>query len=309
MVVQALLLALSIVVLYIGAETALNSAEKIGKFYKLPPLVIGLLIVGFGTSLPEFFVSQIACLNDHSPIALGNIVGSNIANLFLILGVAGILAPLKINSKSLKCQFSIHLLLTILMTVVLLQKELYVLSAVALGGFFVFYLYYTFVRMQKHNDGIEVDDDPIDHLSPITFIKLIAGFAFLYIGGELLVSSGSKLGESWGIPEYVISAIFIAFGTSFPELVTSLVACFKRKHTDLIVGNVIGSNVFNVAMVLGSLGGYKVMITQSFVVEQVVLIMAAVFLLALAYAGKLFHRFAGVFFICCYLGMVFHWIS
>lgn len=309
MVVQALLLALSIAILYIGAEAALNSAERIGKYYGLSPLIIGLLIVGFGTSLPEFFVSQIACLNDHSPIALGNIVGSNVANLFLILGVTGLLVPLKINAISLKRQFTIHLVLTVLMTGVLMQKKLYVVSAILLAAFFLFYLYYTFIRMKKYNEGIDLEDGPVDHLSPVTFVKLLAGFIFLYLGGELLVSSGSKLGVMWEIPEYVISAIFVAFGTSFPELVTSLVACFKKKHTDLIVGNVIGSNVFNVAMVLASLGGYKVMIEQNFLVEQVALLLAAVFLLLWAYAGKLFHRFAGVLFLSCYLGMIFHWIS
>lgn len=309
MVVQALLLALSIAILYVGAEAALNSAEKIGKYFGLSPLVIGLLIVGFGTSLPEFFVSHIACLNDHAPIALGNIVGSNVANLFLILGLAGILAPLKINSISLKRQFTIHLLLTILMTAVLLQKKLYIISAVVLLLFFAAYLYYTFVRMQKHQEGIDLEDGDVEKVSGVTYIKLVAGFVFLYLGGELLVGSGSKLGAMLEIPEYVISAIFVAFGTSFPELVTSLVACFKRKHTDLIVGNVIGSNIFNVALVLGSLGGYNVMIDQSFMVEQIALLLSAVFLLLWAYAGKLFFRFAGILFMASYFAMVFHWIS
>lgn len=307
MLVQALLLVLSIIILYFGAEMTLESAEKVGKYFKLPPLVIGLLIVGFGTSLPEFFVSQIATYGGHPEIALGNIVGSNIANLFLILGVSGLIAPLKMNSKSIKVQFFIHLALTILMTAVLIQKELYLLSTLALVAFFVFYLWYTFYRMKKHPEELEIDDEEVTTLSFITFVKLIAGFAFLYFGGELLVSSGSTLGKLIGISEFVISAIFVAFGTSLPELITALMACFKRKHTDLITGNIIGSNIFNVAFVLGSLGIYDVQIEKSFAVEQVLLLGAALFLILICFVRKPFYRFSGILFLSSYIGVVTYW--
>lgn len=309
MFIQALLLVLSIVVLYYGAEISLNSAEKIGKALKLSSLTIGLVIVGFGTSLPELFVSHIACIGDHPGIALGNIVGSNVANLFLILGVAGLLVPLKINSHSVKRQFLLHFVLTILMTVVLLQSELYWYSAVVLLLFFAAYLYYTFVRMKKYHEGIELDDDETPEMNFAVFIKLVVGFGLLYLGGELLVRSGSTLGRELGISEYVISAIFVAFGTSFPELVTTLLACFKKKHTDLITGNIIGSNIFNVAMILGSLGGYKVVIDQSFVAEVASLLVASVFLIAWSYANRPFFRFAGALFIATYGVMIFYWVA
>lgn len=309
MFIQALLLVLSIVILYYGAEITLNAAEKIGKALKLPSLVIGLVIVGFGTSLPELFVSHIACLNALPGMALGNIVGSNVANLFLIMGISGLMVPLKINSTSVKRQFLLHLGLTLLMGAVLLQSELYWYSAVVLLLFFVAYLYYTFVRMRKHHEGIELDDDETPELGPIIFVKLLVGFGLLYLGGELLVRSGSTLGRLVGISEYVISAIFVAFGTSFPELVTSLLACYKKKHTDLITGNIIGSNIFNVAMILGSLGGYKVVIEQSFLPEFASLLFASIFLLAWSYANRVFFRFAGVLFLITYGVMIFYWIS
>ena len=139
--------------------------------------------------------------------------------------------------------------------------------------------------------------------------KLILGFALLYGGGELLVSSGTALGKIFGISSYIISAIFIAFGTSFPELVTALIACLKKKNTDLITGNIIGSNIFNVAFVLGGLGFYNVKIEQNFHVEMYLLGAAAIFLMLLALIKKNFGRPAGILFLASYGFVVFHWIS
>ncbi len=309
MFIQALLLLLSIGILYYGAELTLNSAEKIGKALKLSSLTIGLVIIGFGTSLPEFFVSHIAANAGHPDIALGNIVGSNVANLFLILGISGLITPLKINSKSVKRQFLIHLGLTLLMTAVLLQSTLFWYSGIALLLFFIAYLYYTFVRMKKHHEGIELVDDEIPEMTPAIFVKLFVGFLLLYLGGELLVRSGSALGRMVGISEYVLSAVFVALGTSFPELVTSMMACYKRKHTDLITGNIIGSNIFNVAMILGTLLGYGIKIEQNFIPEQAALLAASLFLLAWSYAHKPFFRVAGAIFLMSYTVMVFYWMS
>ncbi|WP_081653375.1 sodium:calcium antiporter [Bacteriovorax sp. DB6_IX] len=158
MVLQVVLLALAIIMLYYGAEFALESAEKIGLALGLSPLVIGLLIVGFGTSLPEFFVSQLACLRGESPIALGNIVGSNIANLFLILGVSGVMVKLHVSRPEIKIQFILHLVLTGLLVFVLFQDRIYPWAAALFGSFFVFYLYDTFKQMlkQRHTGHMEM---------------------------------------------------------------------------------------------------------------------------------------------------------
>lgn len=306
---QVLLLILSLAILYYGAEFVLDGAEKIGKILGLSNLVIGLLIVGFGTSLPEFFVSQLACFRGHSEIALGNIVGSNVANLFLIMGIAGILAPLRCGNRNIKIQFLFHLAMTVIMTIVLMQKELYPLSAIVLVIFFVNYLYYTFTKMKEKISDDDNQNEKKESIKLIMVVKLLSGFVLLYAGGELLVSSGSSLGRQFGVSEYVISAIFVAFGTSFPELVTALVACYKKKDTGLIVGNVIGSNIFNVAFVLASLGFYNVQIKDSFSTELFVLLGTALFLIALAKFRPVFHRFAGTIFLVAYFGMIWHWTS
>lgn len=306
MFLQVLLFILAIVILYFGAEMALESAEKIGLYFGLSPLVIGLLIVGFGTSLPEFFVSQISSYNDHSGIAMGNIIGSNIANVFLIMGVSGLLAPLRLNRKIVFNQFCLHFLLTIILSAILFYQKLNWISCIPLGAFFIYYLRFTYMEMIKHEENVDNEDAVI---TAKTVLMLILGFTFLYYGGDLLTSSGTKIGEGFGISEYVLSVIFVAFGTSFPELVTALVACYKRKDTDLITGNIIGSNIFNVAFVMGSLGIYNIQIESTKVLEICALLAVSLVLIFLSWKKKVFYRLSGFLFLCSYFAMVCYWIQ
>lgn len=310
MTLQVILLVLAIVMLYFGAEFALEAAEKIGLYLGMSPLVIGLLIVGFGTSLPEFFVSQLACFRGESPIALGNIVGSNIANLFLIMGLTGVAVPLYMAGREIKVQLLFHIALTGILSLLLLQERIFWWGTALLVGFFAIYLWNTFREMAKQRHLKATSADEVEHqITPIMFVKLLIGFVLLYFGGELLVSSGTKVGQMIGISTYVISAVFVAFGTSFPELVTALLACVKKKNTDLITGNIIGSNIFNVAFVLGSLGAYDIQIGQDYLLEIGVLVFASIFLIALSLIKKSFHRFSGIVFFGTYLFVVYSWIS
>jgi len=310
MLLQVLYLFLSILGLYLGAEFTLSSAEKIGRYFGLSPLVIGLLIVGFGTSLPELFVSQLAAYRGHPAMAVGNIVGSNVANLLLILGFSGILIRLFITGKELREQFYWHLGLTLLLIPVLLFKLLNPWTTLVLEGFFIAYLVRTFIDMRSERHLRSLSLEEVEEHPPAKaqdFALLILGFAMLYGAGELLVSSGTTLGTQAGISEYFISAVFVAFGTSFPELVTSLLACFKKKNTDLIIGNIIGSNIFNGSMILGSLGFYNLKIEKDFHFEVAILLVSAIFLLALNFFKKNFSRVAGLFFFGCYLATVYFW--
>lgn len=310
MLVQVLILVLSIVALYYGAEFALEGAEKIGLYFGLSPLVVGLVLIGFGTSLPEFFVSQIACWNNEPGIALGNIVGSNIANLFLIMGISGLVTPLFILQKSIKRQMIIHIFLTALLAVVILYFGITPLASVLLFLFFIFFLWDTFREMRKERQLRSAEDEEeVEKLELFIFGKLVIGFVFLYFGGEYLVSSGTALGKELGVPAYVISAVFVAFGTSFPELVTAMIACVKKKNTDLITGNIIGSNIFNVAFVMGSIGFYDIKITQNFNQELILLGAASVFLLLLVLLKKNFGRLPGAIFLSSYGYTVYYWVS
>lgn len=310
MLLQIAILFAAIVLLYFGAEFALESAEKIGLALGLSPLVIGLLIVGFGTSLPEFFVSQLACFRGESEIALGNIVGSNIANLFLILGVTGVISSLYITAREIKIQFFFHIAITLLLSFFLLQSRINWWAAVAFGAFFGFYLYDTFKQMAKERAHVghldEAHEDQKIHVKDYLFLLL--GFVFLYLGGEFLVSSGTKIAIGFGISSYVVSAVFVAFGTSFPELVTAIMTAKKGKNTDIITGNIIGSNIFNVAFVLGSISFYNVKIESTFYVEISALIFAALFLPALAFTKRKFGTYSGILFLAIYGGIVYSWV-
>jgi cation:H+ antiporter len=277
----------------------------------MSPLVIGLLLIGFGTSLPEFFVSQIACFKGEPGMALGNIVGSNIANLFLIMGLSGVIAPLYILQKEIKRQMWLHLALTSLLALVVFYLEVTPIATAVLGLFFCGYLWDTFREMRKTRElrNSEQHEEKLEKLEALIFIKLMIGFVLLYVGGDFLVSSGSTIGRLLGVPSYVISAVFVAFGTSFPELVTALIACMKGKNTDLITGNIIGSNIFNVAFVMGSIGFYDIPVKQNFSVEMAVLGGACLFLLALVYFKKNFGRIPGIVFLSGYAGVVYHWVT
>lgn len=309
MIYQVILLIISIVILYYGAEFTLESAEKIGLYFGLSPLVIGLLIVGFGTSLPEFFVSQSSVLRGSAPMALGNIIGSNLANLFLIMGISGLLTTLFLSSIEIKIQLIFHFFLSALALFVLTQNKLTWLSTFLLALFFVTYLIYTFRDMHKQRKSRALDIEDIEaEIDFKTFLFLILGFVFLYTGGEVLVYSGSNISRLLGISEYVISAIFVAFGTSFPELVTAVLACVKKKNTDLITGNIIGSNIFNISFVLCSLGPYQIDIAGDYLKELITLVFLSLFLLLHAYLKRPFSKVSGLLFLSGYCGMIYYWL-
>ena len=300
MTYQFIVLAFSFFVIFMGAKWTLDSAEQIGHYFNLPPLMIGLLIIGFGTSLPEFFVCHLAVWDGHEGIALGNILGSNIANIFFIMGVVGILCPIHLGLK-IRRQLYWHLGATLALVLVVLKKGLDYHTLVFLFLFFGTYLYFVFLdqeqKKQKRSQFIGLTD----------VIKLIIGPVFLYSGGKLMVFSGSNLATSMGISEYVVSAIFVAFGTSFPELATAILAWRQKKNIDLITGNIIGSNIFNIAFVMGSLGFYKVPISRDYLEEQILLSFAAVLLLVFSFFKKSFSRFGGCCFLFLYGVMVYIW--
>lgn len=310
MLLQVFYLILSIAILYYGAEFALDAAEKIGLYFGLSPLVIGLVIVGFGTSLPEFFVSQLASYRGVHALGLGNIIGSNVANLFLILGVGGVMTSLNLGRKEIQSQLWLHLCITLVLGAVVYIGKINIYSLLVFSCFFALYIFNTFHQMRKQGEHLaKADSKEIEKLSQFIFFKLIVGLAALFGGGELLVSSGSELGRLAGISEYVISAVFVAFGTSFPELVTTVLACLKGKDTDLITGNILGSNAFNLTFVLGSLGIYDFELESTFLNEMTMLIGASVYLLIFSYLNKKFFRLSGSLFLATYAVALFLWFK
>jgi cation:H+ antiporter len=309
MLLSVVFILLAIVLLYYGAEFTLDASEVVGQIMGLSPLVIGMLLIGFGTSLPEFFVGHIAGVKGAYGVALGSLVGSNIANLFLILGVSGLIAKLSAAGKSLREHLFVHLLLCVALFYVLSQKTLTLVTASPLLivlGVYLFFIYKDMGRTSSNGESkLSIKKSALSKL----LFKLLIGFVFLYLGGEALVKGGTDLGAAAGLDTYIISSIFIAFGTSFPELVTAVMAAVKKKDTDIIIGNIIGSNLFNCAFILGSLGIYEFNISSAFTVELYALLGGAIFLLVLSFVEKSFHRLSSFLFLATYIFVVGHWLK
>ena len=308
-----LVLILAVVALFIGAELSLSAAEKVGKLFGIPPLVIGLLIIGLGTSLPEFFVSHLAAMNGQGQMAIGNIVGSNISNLLLVLGVSIIIQKIAVDQKATFHQVGIHLLLSLILSTVLLFDQLSAPVCLVLIAFFLGHLTYTYLEMKKSQQPSPSQGVPGERAEALQkgrlFAKLFIGFTLLYAGGEGLVQSGSELCRLLGISEYAISVIFIALGTSLPELVTSLLAVVRKKDLDLIVGNIIGSNIFNVAFVMASLICYRIDLSRVFFAEIIVLLSSSLLLFVFAYRRWALNRFLGVLLLGMYSAIIFYWTT
>lgn len=303
---QAVLLGLSIGALYCGADLALESAERIGRALRLPPLATGLVIVGFGTSLPELFVSQSAAWDGRFPIAVGNVLGSNVANTFLVMGTAGLLADIPLRGAAVRRLLLLHLGVSAALVLAMAQEEFAWPSGLLLGALFA-----VCVRANLRGAGGPPGRGPDGGggraAGPWDAFFLLFGFGLLLAGGELLVHSAVGLSRLLGVPEFLVSAVLVAFGTSCPELVTCLVAVKNRKDTGLIVGNLIGSNVFNASLVLASLAPWRFPLEDGYAACALVLLVAAALLPALRALGRPFGRREGALFLAAYALTVLWW--
>lgn len=236
-----------------GADFLVQGASSIAKKLKISELAIGLTVVAFGTSAPELLINDQASLQGNSDIALGNILGSNIANILLILGIASVIHPLTVRRRQVLIEIPIGILSLILTWILgnnfFLNKSaiLSQTDGLIMIFFFVIFLIYTY-KITK----IEIfSENKEKTLSTTTAIFLtIIGLISLPIGGEWVVESAVKIATSLGVSKFVIAATIIAIGTSLPELATSMVAAHKKK-SDIVIGNIVGSNIFNTLWILG----------------------------------------------------------
>jgi len=217
----------------------------------IPQIVIGLTVVALGTSMPEFFVSLVSAIKGTSDLAVGNIVGSNIFNTLMIVGVSALVAPMFISKNTVKKDMPFAVLASIMLMVMCLDNEISRVDAAILFIAFLFFMGYT-LHMAKKG---EIEDDasikPMKALLAIGFV--ILGLACLVIGSNLFVEGAKVIAKSLGVSDAVIGLTIVAGGTSLPELATSVVAA-KKGRSAIAIGNVIGSNVFNILMILGVTG-------------------------------------------------------
>jgi cation:H+ antiporter len=304
--------------LLLGANYLVDSAVAIAQRAKISNFIIGLTIVGIGTSAPELFVSIQSALTGHGDIAMGNVLGSNIANVFLILGVTATILPFAIDKLQRRRDIPFGIATALL--VLLLANDNFIpgisdnfLSR--LDGIFlliVFVVYMAFVILRKGKDPTqalaEADEETKSQLAGKNVILLwaiaAASLAALLWGGNMFLDSAKNLAAAWGMSEAVISITIVAVGTSLPELITAIIAACK-KNPQLALGNVIGSNVFNLLMILGvSSTIHPYFLTSINIVDYLMALFAAicVFITIFTFGKKKFDRIEGVIFILIYIG-------
>jgi len=252
-----ILLIAGFVFLIKGASFLVDGASSVAKKFNISNLVIGLTIVAFGTSAPELFVNLFASFNGVSDIAIGNIVGSNIANVLLILGVAALIYPLKAGRGTVWKEIPLCALASVLLLVMANDNiidgsgfnTLTRIDGIVFITFFIFFLYYTF-GIAKSSEVETSESRSKIYSGWASFGLIFLGLIGLVVGGQWIIDSASEIALSFGLSDALIGLTIIAIGTSLPELATSAVAAYK-KNTDIAVGNVVGSCIFNVFWILG----------------------------------------------------------
>lgn len=299
---------LGVVILVGGAEALIRSAVRIARALGVSPFVIGFTLVGFGTSAPELVVSLSAALNDSPELALGNVVGSNIANIGLILGVAAIVSPLVARMRLLWVEVPLVIAVSVLLWVLCRDNSLDRFDGVILlSGFFVLSIYmYRIAREEPPEVKKEVGLAAATQMRVwVAALLVIVGMAGLIGGAHLMVSAAVAIAKSLGVSEWLIGLTVIAVGTSLPEVAATVSAAF-RGEADIALGNVVGSNLFNILLILGATVLVKPMAVSdaAFYREIPVLMGFAVLLLAVVANGMRIRRWEGALLLFAYAGFL-----
>lgn len=308
---------LGIALLLAGGAMLVRGASEIAAGFGVSPMIVGLTIVGFGTSSPELVINVIGATRGATDIAFGNVVGSNISNLGLVLGVAAIIAPITLQSGVIRRELPLLLLATTMMTALALDGPLEGNPA-AMGRtdsivlmlmfcIFVYITVFDFIRMRTKDALLsEIEETSIiarPASGRLRWLLVLGGFALLFVGGELTIRNGVTLANQLGISATVVGLFVVAVGTSMPELITSIIAAL-RNEPDLALGNVIGSNIFNSLMVLPASGLIaNIPIPDGGVSDLVFSWILAAALIPVFFLGRaMLGRISGGLFLAAYLG-------
>lgn len=306
--VKALMIALNImfviagfVMLIKGADVFVDSASKIATKFNIPQMVIGLTIVAFGTSLPEAAVSIKAATSGQAGITVGNVVGSNIMNILLILGVASCVAALPIKKNTFRIEIPFVIFVSILLLGLgVMGDELSRLDGCILIAFMVGFMVYLVISAKN---GESEDEETVvtkKDTMPKLLLFVVLGAACIVIGSNVTVDAASYIAEEFGMTSRLIGLTIVAFGTSLPELVTSTTAA-KRGKTDIAIGNIVGSNIFNILFVVGiSAAITNILFEKAFIKDSLVSIAAAVLLFVCVIKDKKLKRSGGIIMLVCY---------
>lgn len=294
-VIQILLLVLGFFFLVKGADWFVEGSSKVAEKFGIPQLVIGLTIVAMGTSLPETAVSISAALKGSAEISIGNILGSNILNILLILGLTALICPVAVQKSTIRYEIPYVVLVSaVLMGIGYTDHIVSRLDGLILWALMICYLLYL-RRMVKSGEETleEIPGEGVEMPVWKMLLMIVAGGACIVIGSDLAVDSASELARIFGMSERLIGLTIVAFGTSLPELVTSVTAAIKGK-ADIAVGNIVGSNIFNILFVIGTSSLITpIVYAESFFVDSIVCIAVAILLWLCVFRNKKLSRMGG----------------
>ena len=307
-----ILFVVGFVLLIKGADWLVSGSASVAKKYNISDLVIGLTIVSMGTSMPELIVNILAGTSGASEIAIGNVVGSNIANILLILGVAAFIYPLTIKESTVMSQIPFSIIAILLVAFAAnapIFNPDYSLMISRLDGvvfilFFALFMVYI-IKLAREGRADMIEEAP-DKVLPMgkSILFILLGMVGLFLGGKWVVDGAIKIAEQFGLSQNLIGLTIVAIGTSLPELVTSAMAAY-RKNTDIAVANVIGSNIFNLLWVLGISAMISPMKYDPVVNADIIVLLVAtcliIFSLMTGRAKNQIGKPTGIFFLACYI--------
>lgn len=305
MITSFTLLILSLVALYIGAGWLVKGSSEIAQKANISNLVIGLTFVAFGTSAPELVVSINASLTGQGDIAIGNVIGSNIFNIAAILGISAAIRPLQAKRKLTKLDIPILIVASIALVVLfwngMLGRLEGILFLIGIVAYTIFSLYYS----RKHEKMVEEAHNELQ-IQPQPWYKdvmyIVGGLMILIFAAQLMIDNAVSIAQALGVSEAVIGLTVVAAGTSLPELATSVVAALK-KNQDIAIGNIVGSNLFNILAIAGTSSVIHPIVSKNVnYVDLLVMLGLSLVLLPLAKSGQKISRIEGCFLIAAYLG-------
>ena len=294
--------------LTVGAELLVRGSSKLALHLKVPALVVGLTVVAFGTSAPELVVSISSNMRGLGDIAVGNVVGSNLFNIAVILGFAALIRPLKVNLKVLKIDMPIVAALTLLVPVLLLDDAVSRLEGAALFCGIISYTIFTVIYGKKEAAEFQASNQkhrPKGSLV-VQILLILGGLCGLVLGSRLFVNGAVEMAERFQVSEAIVGLTIVAAGTSLPELATSIISAV-RKEEDIAVGNILGSNIFNILAILGVTGSISPVHIQNIsVIDLGAMIVVTLFLLPLMHTGYRINRFEGAALLALYGGYLYY---
>lgn len=317
MILQFVLLILGIALLVKGADWLVDGASGLSSSFGVSPLFIGLTVVAFGTSAPELAVSISAAVKGSGSIAISNVIGSNIANIALVIGFSAILTPLAISKTTIRKELPFNILISFALMAMLLRGAKYGLDrydGFVLIIFLIIFMEYTLVmaksdrerkRLESTDILSEADQEEIKKIRIKNGILTLIGLAMVVFGADLTVDSATEIALQLGISEALVGLTMIAIGTSLPELVTAVTAILK-KQDDLAIGNIVGSNIFNICLILGVSSIIKPIgvIVDHYWADILFMSMLAVFLLLTTMKKSKITRLEGSFFFASYIAYI-----